>query len=104
MESAAEKYEADEVNERQWREWHVSFQDAEEMVTELGLPTDFEPKLFNEETVSRYTDKRGEFKAQVAKEAWMKEQVAPESPKCRTEYREVYAMAGWEVLSRARMT
>lgn len=68
----------EDENDLRWREWRVSFQNSLDVIRELGIPTDFQPKLFNDAFVSRYTDQEGVFEVHRAKKAWMEEQVATE--------------------------
>lgn len=54
-----------------WKEWRVSFKDADEMSTKLGFPSDFTPKLYNDDFVAAYTDGRGVFDYETAHREWL---------------------------------
>lgn len=53
-----------------WREWRVSFENAESLSTYLCFECDFTVKLYNEDFVAAYTDDKGVFQLGSAKRAF----------------------------------
>ena len=58
--------ELDDETDDSWREWRVSFDDAERLITVLSFESDFTPKLYNDEFVAAHTDDKGVFRYQPA--------------------------------------
>jgi hypothetical protein len=53
-----------------WREWRVTFKDAEDVEVFLCFEQDFTPKLYNDDFVAMHTTVEGIFQPRVAFEAW----------------------------------
>jgi hypothetical protein len=53
-----------------WREWRVTFKDAEDLEVFLCFEQDFTPKLYVDDFVATYTTTEGIFQPRVAFEAW----------------------------------
>ncbi|KAI6795778.1 hypothetical protein KC361_g4779 [Hortaea werneckii] len=59
-----------------WREWRVSFTDAEKLSTILSFEQDFTPKLYSEDFVAAHTDEQGVFHLEPASRDFLEHDIS----------------------------
>jgi len=67
-----------QANDSAWKEWRVSFADAERASTILSFEEDFTMKLYNDAFVAAYSDAEGVFLVEKALEAYVNQSVVEE--------------------------